>query len=137
MQKNTDESMALLTYTDKILLMLRDNRTLVTDASTWCFIGGPKKNKESSEQSVLRNIQEETNLSLPFLTFITTIQEADRKIHLYHATLTTDNLNNIKRGERQNLDFFTLRELKKLALESATKLFITEYQDMIEKYFKE
>lgn len=133
MHKLLDTSLVLLTYNDKILLMLHDNRPDISHTPTWCFIGGNSKNNESVEKSILREIEEKTNLHLISVTLLTTLQFEDKEKYIYHAYLTTDNLNNIKRGENQSLDFFTLREVEKLPLADTTKLFLANHKDTIEK----
>ena|SRR5947208_2943276 len=128
-----DVSLGLLTYNDKVLLMLRDNRLHISGANKWCFVGGGKEQGESFEQAVLREIKESTGLHLLSVTLLTTITDTVGKNYVYHATLTTDNLNNIKRGEGQDLNFFTLPEVEKLSLATATKIFFSNNKDTLQK----
>lgn len=130
---NTREgSLILLTYNDKLLLMLQDNR-LNSSLNIWGFIGGSKRKNESFEEAILRTIAQETGLQLPKVTFVTTLLYDEKEKYVYHAILTADNLNNIKRGESQNLDFLTLPEVEKLTLAKETKLFLAQYKDIIKK----
>ena len=49
----------------------------------------------------------------------------------YHARLTDDNVNNIKRDEKQLLNFFTLAEIQKLPLTAPTKDFVAKFGSLI------
>ena len=133
MSSTANMSLVLLTYNDKVLLMLRDNRVHSSDINTWCFIEVVKKNNDSFEEIILKEIQQETSLKLNSVNFLATIPYNDEEKYIYHATLTSDNLNNIKRGEGKNLDFFTLQEIEKLHLAKLTKMFLSHHKDTIEK----
>lgn len=49
----------------------------------------------------------------------------------YHARLTDDNVNHIKRSENQLLDFFSLKEVKKLFLSNQTAKFILNHSSLV------
>ena len=133
MSSTANMSLVLLTYNDKVLLMLRDNRVHSSDINTWCFIEVVKKNNDSFEEIILKEIQQETSLKLNSVNFLATIPYNDEEKYIYHATLTSDNLNNIKRGEGKNLDFFTLQEIEKLHLAKLTNMFLSHHNETIEK----
>ena len=89
----------------------------------WCFIGGIKENRESFENAMARKVEKETGIKIEKVEFVSE--------SCYHARLTDDNVNKIKRAEGQLLDFFTLKELRKLFLSSTTAQFILKHGALI------
>ena len=132
MVKSADTTLVFLTYNNKILLLLRDNRMETTDLNTWGFIGGSRNKYESSEETTIREVEESTGLQLLSVKLLTTLVLNDRRKFVYHAALTSGNLNEIRRDEYQNLDFFSLPEVEKLSLEEATKTFLLNHRETIQ-----
>lgn len=89
----------------------------------WSFIGGVKDEKQSFEKTLARKVEKETGIRVDKVEFVSEF--------CYHARLTDDNVNKIERAENQLLDFFSLRESKKLFLSNATKQFILKHGDLI------
>jgi hypothetical protein len=89
----------------------------------WCFINSKQKTNESVASSLIRTIKEEADIKVEGVEQLTD--------NFYHAKLTDDNVNQIKRQENQLLDFFTLRDLHKLRLEEKTKVFAYKYGNLI------
>ena len=113
----------LLTYKGKALLMYKTDSANDSEQHEWCFIGGEKAEDESFEEAMSRRVIMEANIKIEDVEYLSK--------SCYHARLTDDNVNNIKRDERQLLDFFTLREVQKLHLSQATKLFIEKHGSLI------
>ena len=59
-----NESLILLTYKEKILLMIRNYVFNSGLQKTWCMIGGEKGNNESFEKTIIRKIKEEMNIEI-------------------------------------------------------------------------
>ena len=121
-----DESsigLILLTYKGKALLMYKSNSPIDVEKHEWCFINGKRNDKESFEEALLRKVEIEASIKVDGVELVSE--------NFYHARLTDDNVNRIKRGERQLLDFFTLREIQKLHLEASTKSFISKFGNLI------
>lgn len=116
-------SLILLTYKGKALLMYKSNSPIDNEKHPWCLIGGIKEEKESFEDALSRRVEKETGIKVEKVEFISEC--------CYHARLTDDNVNKIEREENQLLDFFTLKELKKLFLSQATKQFISKHGSLI------
>lgn len=133
MDEPINSCLIFLTYNDKMLLMLKDNRQKNSDINLWSFIEGIKKNKESFEEAIMREVAHITSLELLSVKLLTTLIAKGIKKQVYHAILTSQHLNNIKRGDGHNLDFFTLKEIEKLTLDQSTKLFLAKNQKTIEK----
>ena len=117
-----DTSLILLTYKGKIFLMHSDNSPIVKNA--WCFIEGEKEKNKSLEESIFKKVEKETSLKLTAATL-------EQKC-FYHAELTDEHVNNIQRDEGQTLEFFTFREVEKLALTVSAAAFVTKYRDFLE-----
>ena len=123
MDDKIPSSLILLTYKGKVLLMYKMNSAIDAEKHEWCFIGGGRGEKESYEQALSRRVEIEANIKIEDVEFLSE--------SCYHASLTDDNVNNIRRDEGQLLDFFTLREIQKLTLSEATKLFIDKHGALI------
>lgn len=116
-------SLILLTYKGKALLMSRTNSAIDPEEHGWSLIGGVKKDDESFEEAMSRRVEKETSIRIETIEFLSK--------YCYLARLTDDNVNNIKRDERQLLDFFSPRDLQKLNLLESTKLFMIKYGSLI------
>ncbi len=132
MVNKTDETLVFLTYNDKFLLMLKDNRLQVSDLNLWHLIGGLRKNNESFEQTSIREVGKVTSLELDSVQYLTTLLDDKKRNFVFHAILTAHHLNNIHRAEGQNLDFFTLPEIEKLSLEKSTEMFLSHNRKTIQ-----
>lgn len=116
-------SLILLTYKGKALLMHKRNSVIDEVNHPWSFIGGIKEKSESPENAMSRQAEKEMGIKIEKVEFISE--------SCYHARLTDDNVNKIKRAENQLLDFFTLKELKKLFLSSRTQQFVSKHGALI------
>ena len=93
--------------------MNKKNSAIDEEKHPWCFIGAIKEKNESFEKAMTRRVEKETGI---------TIENVQQLSELcYHASLTDDNVNKMKRSENQLLDFFNLSEIKKLFLAHSTK----------------
>ena len=127
------ESLILLTYKEKILLMIRDYDLTARLKKTWSMIGGRKENNESFEKTIVRKIKEEMNIEVSNVKFILVSLSNDKDIHFYHGKLTDNNVNRIERAEGQELQFFNLNELDKLELAASANLFFTQNRSTVEE----
>ncbi len=123
MDSKIPQSLILLTYKGKILLMYKSNSPIDKEKHQWCFIGGIKEKRESFENAMSRRVEKETGIKIEKVEFVSD--------SCYHARLTDDNVNKIKRAEGQLLDFFTLKELRKLLVSNATEQFISKHSDLM------
>lgn len=129
----SSESLILLTYKEKILLMIRDYDLTARLKKTWCMIGGRKENNESFEKAIIRKIKEEMNIEVSSVKFILVSLSNDKDIHFYHGKLTDNNVNRIERAEGQELQFFNLKELDKLQLATSANNFFTQHRSAVEE----
>jgi len=120
---DTSPSLILLTYKGKVLLMHKQKSVIDEEKHPWSFIGGIRENRESIENAMTRRVEKETGIKIENIEFVSEL--------CYHARLTDDNVNKIQRAENQLLDFFTLKELKKLFLSSQTAQFISKHSTLI------
>lgn len=123
MDAKISPGLILLTYKGKALLMYKSNGPIDEEKHPWCFIGGIKGEKESFEKAMARRVEKETGIKIEKVEFVSEF--------CYHARLTDDNVNKIERAENQLLDFFSLKESKKLFLSSTTTQFISKHGNLI------
>ena len=116
MEGTNSAGLILLTYKGKILLMHKQKSVIDEEIHPWCLIGGVRKNQESFEHALSRSVEKETGVKIKNVELLSKF--------CYHAALTDDNVNNIKRSENQLLDFFNPKELNKLLLSETTREFI-------------
>lgn len=120
---DTSPSLILLTYKGKVLLMHKQKSVIDEENHPWCFIGGVRENKESFEIAMARRVEKETGIKIENIEYLSE--------NCYHARLTDDNVNKMKRSENQLLDFFTLKEVRKLFLSNLTGQFISKHSALI------
>lgn len=113
----------LLTYKGKVLLMHKQNSVIDEEKHPWSFISGIKEKTEPFEKTLTRRVQKETGIKIENVEFVSE--------SCYHAKLSDDNVNKMQRGENQLLDFFSLKEVRKLFLSSETAKFILNHGSLI------
>lgn len=123
MDGKTSRGLILLTYKGKALLMNKSNSSIDKEKHPWCFIGGVKGETESFESAMRRRVEMEAGIEIENVEVVSETY--------YHARLTDDNVNKIKREENQLLDFFTLKDLRKLFLSNTTAQFISKHSSLI------
>ena len=116
---NIGSTLLVFNKNNEILLNLR------TDTLTWGIPGGGKEINETLEECAIRELKEETNLSVNDLELVTVLSgpeyyfkypnddEVDTVITLYKVK-DYDGKLNITDGESITLDFFPLDNLPKL-----------------------
>lgn len=133
MIRKLNESLILLTYKEKILLMIRNYVINSGLHKTWRMIGGEKENNESFEKTIIRKIKEEMNIKISDVKLLLVASSDNKNTYFYHGKLTDNNVNLIERAEGQELQFFDLKELDKLQLTASTNLFFTQNKNTIEQ----
>jgi NADH pyrophosphatase NudC (nudix superfamily) len=113
----------LLTYKGKVLLMHKQDSVIDEEKHPWSFISGIKDKSESFEKTLARRVHKEMGIKIENVEFVSE--------YYYHAKLTDDNVNHIRRSENQLLDFFSLKEVKKLFLSNETAKFIFNHASLI------
>ena len=128
-----NESLILLTYKEKILLMIRNYVVNSGVQKTWCMVGGEKGINESFEKTIVRKIKEEMSIEISDVKFLLNSPSDNKNTHFYHGKLTDNNVNFIQRAEGQELQFFNLKELGKLNLTTSADSFFTENRNIVEE----
>lgn len=113
----------LLTYKGKVLLMHKQNSVIDQEKHPWSFISGVKNKNEPLEKTIGKRVRKETGITVEKIEYISEF--------CYYASLTDDNVNNIKRDENQLLDFFNPRELSKLFLSKSTQDFVNKHIHLV------
>ena len=128
-----NESLVLLTYKEKILLMIRNYVFNSGLQKTWCMIGGEKGNNESFEKTIIRKIKEEMNIEISGVKLLSVAPSDNKNTYFYHGKLTDNNVNFIERAEGQELQFFDIKELDKIQLATSADLFFSQNRDIVEE----
>lgn len=128
-----NESLILLTYKEKILLMIKNYVYNSGARKIWCMIGGAKGSSESFEKAIVRRIKEEMNIKINDIKLLSVLPSSNKDIYFYHAKLSDNNVNLIERSEGQELQFFNLKELDKLCLATSANLFFTQNKSIVEE----
>jgi NADH pyrophosphatase NudC (nudix superfamily) len=123
MYDNISPSLVLLTYKGKALLMQKSKGPIDEEKHPWCFIGGIKEKGETVEIAISRRVEKEAGIKVENIEFVSE--------SCYHAQLTDDDVNKIKRDENQLLNFFTIKEIKKLFLSHLTHQFVIKHGSLI------
>lgn len=123
MADNILPGLILLTYKGKALLMNRKNSAIDEEKHPWCFISAVKEKSETFEKAIERRVEKETGIRIENIEQLSEL--------FYHADLTDDNVNKMKRAENQLLDFFNLREINKLFLTHSSKDLIQRHGALI------
>lgn len=113
----------LLTYKGKALLMYKKSSPIDEIKNAWSFIAAIKNTKEPLVNTLIKVVEKEMGIKIDNVETITDT--------FYHARLSDDNVNQIKRDEDQLLDFFTPKDLEKLSLSQSTSQFISKYGSLI------
>ena len=129
----SNESLILLTYKEKILLMIRNYIFNSGVQKTWSMIGGEKGSNESFEKTIFRKIKEEMNIEISEVKLLSVAPSDNKNTYFYHGKLTDNNVNFIERAEGQELQFFDLKELSKLQLATSADLFFTQNRAIVEE----
>jgi len=133
MIRKLSESLVLLTYKEKILLMIRNYVFNSGLQKTWCMIGGKRESNESCEKTIIRKIKEEMNIKINDVKLLLVAPSDDKDTYFYHGKLTDKNVNFIERAEGQELQFFDLKELDKIQLTTSANLFFTQNKNIVEE----
>lgn len=133
MIRKFDESLILLTYKEKILLMIKGYIVNSGIQKIWRIIGGKKEDNESFEKSIIRKIKEEMNIEVDSIKLLLVSPSNGKNVYYYHGKLTDYNVNHIERSEGQELQFFDLKELDKLQLATSTNLLFIHHRNSVEK----
>ena len=128
-----NESLILLTYKEKILLMIKDYVFNSGEQKIWRMIGGEKENNESYEKTIIRKVREEMKIEISGVKLLLTATSSNKNTCIYHGKLSDDDVNLIERSEGQELQFFDLKELGKIKLTTSADLFFARNKNIVEE----
>jgi hypothetical protein len=126
--------LVILTYKRKLLLKRRDNCSPTANENQWTFFGNSDGKREISKSSLMREMENEMHISISLANLIT---EKDNAMfnNWYVAGLTDKDVNEIKRRDGQELEFYSIREVEKLSLADSSKMLFSEQKALIEASF--
>ncbi|MFA5830743.1 MAG: NUDIX domain-containing protein [Candidatus Paceibacterota bacterium] len=117
-QKISRTASLLILNSQKILLLLRDDRKDLPGSNTWGLIGGFIEAGENEEEAARREAKEEAGIGLEKLCYVGTHEYANGRISTTYLTVINDEeAQKIKLGdEGQEIKFFSFGELAHLPL---------------------
>lgn len=128
-------SHAFITHKNKILLFHRDNKPNIKDPDCWDVIGGHSDEGETPDQTLVREIKEELNVTPSKYKQIFSEPDVWQvETYVYHIQLTDDEVKQIKLGdEGQEVKFFTLNELAELKLTQNLTKYLKNYSSLVKE----
>ena len=124
---------ALITYSKKMLMLLRDNNPNIPDHDCWQLIGGYSEANEAPIETLIREVKEESSLQIkkdvPIEIGKIIIPEK-QEYFLYWIKLSEEKIKDIKLGnEGQKIDFFSVEELSKINLGPALLNYLQKFKE--------
>ncbi len=113
-------SKAIITFKQKYLLQLRDNKENIFFPGFWGLFGGRQDNNEKEKLAVKREVKEETNLNVLILSQILSVNfhmiglKKKRKITYFDCKIKKSPKITLNEGQKYN--FFSFNELKRLKI---------------------
>lgn len=128
-------SAAIVTYNNKILLFLRDNKPNILDPNCWSLIGGHVEDNESFDDGLIRELQEEISITPTSFKFLFNFKGSiNEEVNVYHIKLSDKEAQEIKLGdEGQKVEFKTLDEMEKLGLTQNLDELFKSYRNYFEE----
>lgn len=116
----------------KVLLVLRDNKSSIPFPNTWALLGGFIEENESPEATIRRELVEEMELELGEIKFFKSYfwQECDE--HIFWTRLDLD-ISQITLHEGQKLAYFSREEIDRLEFASHYDRILVEFYDYLAK----
>jgi hypothetical protein len=127
---NTNASIILLTYKNKLLLTFKEYSPIFTGPHTWHVIGSTKGTNESFEDAIKRKVKKDTGLQLSRIDFLSC--SSDKTQQYFHSELTDTHVNSIVRENGQVIQFFSANELETLVLSPMTEQLISKHRGVVE-----
>jgi ADP-ribose pyrophosphatase YjhB (NUDIX family) len=126
-------SAAIVTHQKRILLFLRDNNSQIRDPNRWSLIGGHSEGDETSDDALIREVQEEISITPSRIKFqFKFIGNHNEDLSIYHINLASVEACNIKLGnEGQKVEFFTFEQLENLPLTENLELIYDSKKELI------
>lgn len=130
MAGSPDSALILLSYKNKILLMLKDKPAILSNL--WRFIKVEKDEEKSFEESLFNKVKYEMGVRIESIEFLSKARFDDSTLHFFHARLTDFDVNTISRSEGQDINFYSVKEVRDLRMTTSTKLFINKHQQLVD-----
>ena len=127
-------STSILIHNNKILLILRDDKSEIPEPNTWQLPGGGVEEDEDYFQAIQRELKEEISIVPQQLKYLGSAP-GDTKV--FFAFLTDEEVSNIKLGnEGQKLGFFNLEDAFKINLTKKLQFYLSKFKGGIVELIK-
>ena len=113
-------SKAIITFNEKYLLQLRDNKKNIFFPGYWGLFGGRIDKNEMQDKAVVREVKEETSLKVKVLRKILVVDfsmiglKKERNIIYYDCKVLKNKKIILNEGKKYN--FFTFNQIKKIKI---------------------
>ncbi len=125
---------AIVVFDGKILLLQRDDSLGIRDPDCWQLPGGGVENGEMPDEAIKRELQEEIGVIPSSLNFLIS---PSVEISVYHASLTKEEAQNIKKGdEGKDLRFFSFNELFQIPLTQKLKSVVQSQSEVLKSILR-
>jgi len=128
-------SNAIITFNNKLLLLLRDDKPSIPNANSWSLIGGVVEKGESFIKAMKREMAEEINVVPKDTKYLGKMKSSDGRIHaIFLSKMTKEESERVLLGdEGQKVDFFTLKEIRNIKLAKEISKYLSLYGEYLEK----
>ena len=135
MNSSVRTSNAIITFNNRLLLLLRDDKPSIPNPNSWSLIGGLVEKGESFTKAMKREMAEEINVVPKNTKYLGKINANDGRIHaIYLSKMTSEESKKVKLGnEGQKVVFFTFGEIRNLKLANELSKYLSLYGDYLEK----
>ncbi len=123
-------STSILIHNNKILLILRDNKSDIPEPNTWQLPGGGVEEGEDHFEAIQRELKEEIGIVPDTLKCLGEVG----KTKVFFSFLTNDEVSRIRLGdEGARVDFFELEKALELNLTRKLRMYIENYKEGVKK----
>lgn len=98
-------------------------------SEVWNFIECKKESNRSHEQSIISKIKSDIGITLSQVALVSCDVVDSQKVYYYCGQLTDRNVNEIRRGEHQLVNFFSIKEVDQLILGSSAHAFWQKHKN--------
>jgi hypothetical protein len=127
-----NSTLILLTYKGKVLLTFQESIPFKFKDEVWQCIGGVKPENATEQEAIIKLVEKEIGIRLDSVELLSKQLRKNLTENFYWAKLTDGNVNSIKREEGKLINFYSVSELKTLALTAPTSYLFSKHAEILE-----
>lgn len=121
----------ILFRNNKFLLQLRDNKPNIDYPNTWSLVGGYIEPNETSEEAIIREVEEEISLKLEKVDLVSSkIKTEDDNVEFEENIFSAElpcSIDRLNLNEGREIKLFALKELDKINIRPVFKKTIINF----------